>query len=76
MVTKQTVSKAAGEGTPKSKGTIYDALILFLASALILAGLIMIIMGDARSDYVIGAGIVIQVLYMVVRAPRLFNNKE
>lgn len=71
---QKTKRMAARGKAPKSRGTVYDAAALFLASALILVGLGMIIMGDPRSDYAISAGIAIQVLYMVLRAPKLFKD--
>lgn len=59
----------------QGKGNIrfIDRVMTSLPSAMIFIGLMFLAMADARGNYLIGAGVVAQVLFLVLRVPGLFR---
>ncbi len=69
--TKYSTRKPKQETAPKPR--LIDAISTAVPSALLFIGLIMLSVASPYGEYLIGAGVVLQLAFLIFRVPKLFN---
>jgi len=69
--TKNNARKPKQETAQKPR--LIDAVSTAVPSALLFIGLIMLSIANPYGEYLIGAGVVLQLAFLIFRVPKLFN---
>jgi hypothetical protein len=63
-------------GEEEKKVRLIDSISTALPSAILFIGLIMLAVANPYGDYFIGVGVIMQVVFLVFRVPKLFSSME
>lgn len=73
---KQVQKQSTKSSETENRTRLIDAISTAAPSALLFIGLIMLAVANPYGEYLIGIGVVLQLVFLVFRVPKLFSQDE